>query len=608
RPEKFIPADLPKGVTIHPREDLDMVQKELREIPGVTVLIYEQTCATEKRRRRKRGQMEDPKRFAYINDLVCEGCGDCSVASNCLSVEPKETPFGRKRKINLSTCNKDFSCLKGFCPSFVTIEGGQLRKPKPAVKAGVDAALLFQGLPDPVLPSIDERPWSIYITGVGGTGVVTVGALLGMAAHIEGKGVGVLDMTGLAQKGGAVTSHIRIGRTPEDIHSVRIAAGGADAVVACDVVVAAAGDGLSKMAAGRTRAVVNTHELITADFTKQRDLTVPVGDLVGDIAQACGGADRVTAVDATGLATGLLGDSIASNPFMLGYAWQKGLIPLSAEALLKAIELNGAAIEMNRQAFLWGRLAAHDQAAVEAAAVPAESTSTAPIDAQRRLSETLDEMIERRTRFLSEYQDAAYASRYHATVDWTRRVEGQKAPGSTVLTEAVARSLFKLMAYKDEYEVARLYTDTGFFEKLDRMFEGNWKVKFHLSPPVLGQTGEGGTGEPKKREFGPWMRKAMVWLAKGKRLRGTPLDPFGWLPERRMERQLIADFEATVGEMLTKLDRGNLGLAVEIARVPMDIRGYGPVKERNLAAAKAREAELLSAFRAPATPQPMAAE
>ncbi|WP_431857690.1 indolepyruvate ferredoxin oxidoreductase family protein [Azospirillum sp.] len=609
QPEKYGPeSGLPPFTAVEHRDDLDRVQKDLREEGGVTILIYDQTCATEKRRRRKRGKMPDLAKRTVINELVCEACGDCSVKSNCVSVIPVDTEFGRKRQIDQSTCNKDFSCVKGFCPSFVTIEGGQLRKPKPAAKAGVDAAHLFPGLPDPVLPSIDERPWSIYITGVGGTGVVTVGALLGMAAHIEGKGVGVLDMTGLAQKGGAVTSHIRIGKAPEDIHSVRIAAGGADAVVACDVVVAAAGDGLSKMVAGRTRAVVNTHELITADFTKQRDLTVPVGDLVGDIAQACGGMDRVAAVDATGLATSLLGDSIASNPFMLGYAWQKGLIPLSAEALLKAIELNGAAVEMNKQAFLWGRRAAHDQTAVEAAAVPAESLGTAPIDEQRRLSETLDEMIERRTRFLTEYQDAAYASRYHATVDWTRRVEGQKVPGSTVLTEAVARSLFKLMAYKDEYEVARLYTDTGFFEKLDRMFEGDWKVKFHLSPPVLGQTGEDGTGEPKKKEFGPWMRKAMVWLAKGKRLRGTPLDPFGWLPERKMERQLIAEFEATVGEMLTKLDRGNLGLAVEIAKLPMDIRGYGPVKERNLTAAKAREADLLSAFRAPATPQPMAAE
>ncbi|HYG86080.1 MAG TPA: indolepyruvate ferredoxin oxidoreductase family protein [Azospirillum sp.] len=603
-PEKYgTDSGLPPFTAVEHRDDLDRIQRELREQGGVSILIYDQTCATEKRRRRKRGKMPDIAKRTVINELVCEACGDCSVKSNCVSVIPVDTEFGRKRQIDQSTCNKDFSCVKGFCPSFVTIHGGNLRKPKPVAKTGIDAA----DLPLPVLPSIEERPWSIYITGVGGTGVVTVGALLGMAAHLEGKGVGVLDMTGLAQKGGAVTSHIRIGKAPEDIHSVRIAAGGADAVLACDVVVAAAGDGLSKMVPDHTRAVVNTHELITADFTKQRDLTVPVADLVGDIERACGGKDHVSAVDATELATALLGDSIASNPFMLGFAWQKGLIPLSADAILKAIELNGAAVEMNRQAFLWGRRAAHDLASVQAAATPPEAAGQTPIEEQHRLSETLEEVIERRTRFLTDYQDAAYASRYHATVDWTRRVEGQAVPGSTVLTEAVARSLFKLMAYKDEYEVARLYTDTGFFDKLDRMFEGDWKIEFNLYPPILGEETKDGQ-EPKKRTYGPWMRKAMVWLAKGRRLRGTILDPFGWLPERKMERQLIADFEATVGGMLTTLNRENLGLAVEIAKLPLEMRGYGHIKERNVASAKAREAELLRAYRQPATPQPLAAE
>ncbi|WP_029009780.1 indolepyruvate ferredoxin oxidoreductase family protein [Azospirillum halopraeferens] len=604
-PEKYdAGSGLPPYTAVEHRDELDRIQRELREEGGVTVLIYDQTCAAEKRRRRKRGRMADPAKRVVINELVCEACGDCSVKSNCVSVVPVETEFGRKRQIDQSSCNKDYSCLNGFCPSFVTVHGGTLRKPRPAAGGGPDVS----ALPQPVLPDIAVRPWSIYVTGVGGTGVVTVGALLGMAAHLEGKGVGVLDMTGLAQKGGAVTSHIRIGTTPEDIHSVRIAAGGADAVIACDVVVAAAGDGLSKMVAGRTRAVVNAHETITADFIKRRDFKVPVEDLVGDIRAACGGDAMVSAADATRLATALLGDSIAANPFMLGFAWQKGLIPLSAEALLKAIELNGAAVAMNTRAFEWGRLAAHDPAAVEAAArPPAAAASDAAILDQRRLSAGPDEVIDRRAAFLTAYQDAAYAGRYRALVDRVRAAEAKAMPGSTALTEAVARGFFKLMAYKDEYEVARLYTESGFFDQLDRMFEGDWRVQFHLYPPILGDHEADGR-EPKKKTYGPWMRKALALLARGRRLRGTALDPFGWLPERRTERRLIADYEATIAEVLGRLTRANHAIAVEIAGLPLDIRGYGPIKERNLADARAREARLLDALRRPAPPQPLAAE
>ncbi|MGQ9369671.1 indolepyruvate ferredoxin oxidoreductase family protein [Azospirillum sp. ST 5-10] len=604
-PEKYdVGSGLPPFTGVEHRDELDRVQRELREEAGVTVLLYDQTCAAEKRRRRKRGKMPDPAKRVVVNELVCEACGDCSAKSNCVSVVPVETEFGRKRQIDQSSCNKDYSCLNGFCPSFVTVHGGTLRKPQPLASGEVDVS----DLPLPVLPDVDAKPWSIYITGVGGTGVVTVGALLGMAAHLEGKGVGVLDMTGLAQKGGAVTSHIRIGRTPEDIHSVRIAAGGADAVIACDVVVAAAGDGLSKMVAGRTRAVVNAHETITADFIKQRDFQVPVNAMLDDIRAACGGADMVSAADATRIATALLGDSIAANPFMLGFAWQKGLIPLSAEALLKAIELNGAAVAMNRRAFAWGRRAAHDLASVEAAASPpAAAASGRPILDQRRLSGSLDEIVDRRAAFLTGYQDEAYARRYRALVDQTRRAEGQAVPGATALTEAVARGFFKLMAYKDEYEVARLYTESGFFDQLDRMFEGDWTVNFHLYPPIFGEKDAGGH-EPKKRTYGPWLRKGLALLARGKRLRGTALDPFGWLPERRTERRLIADYEATLAEVLGRLSRDNHALAVEIAGLPLDVRGYGPIKERNLADAKAREAKLLDAFRRPAPPQPMAAE
>ena len=602
-PEKYgIGAGLPQFTTVEHRDDLERVQKEMREVGGVSVLIYDQTCATEKRRRRKRGKMVDPAKRVVINELVCEGCGDCSVKSSCVSVIPLETEFGRKRQIDQSSCNKDYSCTKGFCPSFVTVEGGQLRKPKPAAAKSANA----DDLPAPTLPSLD-RPWSLYVTGVGGTGVVTIGALLGMAAHIEGKGVGVLDMTGLAQKGGAVTSHIRIAPKPEDIHSVRIAAGGADAVLGCDLIVAAAGDGLSKMTKGRTRAVINTHDTITVDFLKKPDFTVPVRDLVADIRRACGDK-AVDAFDATRLATSLLGDSIAANPFLMGYAWQKGLIPISEDAILKAIELNGVAVRMNTDAFLWGRRAAVDLVAVEEAATPPKPAGNDLfILDQRRPSATLDEAIERRTRFLTDYQDRAYAARYHSLVDWTRRMEGQRAPGSTKLTEAVAHGYFKLLAYKDEYEVARLYTDTGFVEQVGRMFEGDWKLTFHMAPPVLGETGEDG-GEPKKKSFGPWMLKALALLSKGKRLRGTPLDPFGWLAERRMERRLIVEYETTMGEVLHGLTRENLGVAVEIARLPLEMRGYGHVKNRNVETAKAREAKLLEQFRQPATPQPMAAE
>ena len=603
-PEKYGPGSaLPPFTAVEHRDDLDRVQKEMREEPGVSILIYDQTCATEKRRRRKRGTMADPARRVVINELVCEGCGDCSVKSSCVSVVPLETEFGRKRQIDQSSCNKDYSCLKGFCPSFVTVEGGQLRKPKPAATGG---ELPGGELPAPALPALD-RPWSLYVTGVGGTGIVTVSALLGMAAHIEGKGVGVLDMTGLAQKGGAVTSHIRIAAAPEDIHSVRIPAGGADAVLGCDIVVAAAGDAMSKMAAGHTRAVVNTHDTITVDFLKKPDFSIPVAEMVADIRKACGDAP-VDAFDATRIATALMGDSIATNPFLMGFAWQKGLIPLSDEAILKAIELNGVAVGMNSDAFRWGRRAAVDLPGVLAAAEAAGKEGTTPsfILDQRRPSASLDEAIERRIRFLTDYQDAAYAGRYHSLVDWARRTEARTAPGSTALTEAVACAYFKLLAYKDEYEVARLYTQTGFVEHVKSMFEGDWKLTFHMAPPVLGETDS--AGEPKKRSFGPWMLKALNLLAKGKRLRGTPLDPFGYLAERRMERRLILEYEAVMGEVLHGLTRENLALAVEIAGLPLEMRGYGHIKNRNVEAAKAREATLLQAWRQPAAPQPMAAE
>ncbi len=605
-PEKYAgPVGLASGIKVEHRDDLDRVQRELREVEGVTVLVYDQTCASEKRRRRKRGLMADPPKRVMINEQVCEGCGDCSKKSNCLSVVPVETEYGRKRQIDQSSCNKDYSCVKGFCPSFVTVTGGNLRKPQPAVAKGTDSVSV-DDLPEPVQPGCAE-PYGILVTGVGGTGVVTIGALLGMAAHLEGKGCAVLDQAGLAQKGGAVTSHIRIAERPEAIHAVRVAAGGAKVVLGCDLVVAAGGDALSKMAANQTRAIINAHELITADFTSKPDFRIPTADLLADIVKACGGKDQVDAPDATRIATGLMGDSIATNAFMLGFACQKGLLPVSAAALEQAIELNGVSVRLNTDAFRWGRRAAVDLAAVEAAAEPAAvELETRAQPSYRKLSESLDEAIDRRVRFLTDYQDAAYAARYRNLVDRVRQVESQRTPGRTDLTEAVARNYIKVLAYKDEYEVARLYTDGAFLKQLRETFEGDYKLQFHLAPPMFAQMDEN-TGELKKKTYGPWMLKVFQGLAKLKRLRGTPFDPFGRTAERKMERQLIVDYEKNISELLSGLNWDNHDLAVQIAAIPEQIRGYGHIKEHAVSDAKANEAALLDRFRKPA-PTPMAAE
>jgi indolepyruvate ferredoxin oxidoreductase len=585
-PEKYQHVtDLAPGTTVHHRDDLDPVQRELREIAGTSVLVYDQTCAAEKRRRRKRGKFPDPAKRVVINELVCEGCGDCGVKSNCLSIVPVETEFGRKRAIDQSTCNKDYSCLKGFCPSFVTIEGGQLRKKRPVVQEVLSA------LPQPALPPLD-RPYGILVTGVGGTGVVTIGAILGMAAHIEGKGATVLDMTGLAQKGGSVYSHIRLAKRPEEIHAVRIAAGEARLVLGCDMIVAASDEAIAKMQAGFTRAVINGDVATTGGFTKDPDLQMPTGDLSEAIREACG-PGAADFVDATSLATALLGDSIATNLFMVGYAWQKGLVPIGEAAILQAIELNGAAVESNRKAFDWGRRAAVDVASVERAATPPEARPES-----QRLSRDLEETISRRKAFLADYQDDAYAKRYEDFVARVRATEAAKAPGSTQLTSVVARYLFKLMAYKDEYEVARLYTGTDFLGRVKARFEGDFRLVMHLAPPLWVKT-DPVTGEPRKREFGPWMLSAMRALARLKFLRGTAFDIFGYSEERRTERKLIADYEGIVNELLEKLEARRVALAAEIAAIPEFIRGYGPVKVRHLKDAKAREAQLLAQWRDP---------
>ena len=596
-PEKYGGDNgLPPDTDVEHRDELDQVQRRLREVPGTTILIYDQTCAAEKRRRRKRGKMVDPAKRVIINELVCEGCGDCSVQSNCLSVMPVETEFGRKRAIDQSSCNKDFSCVKGFCPSFVTVEGGELRKPEKPDAAASDADdARFGTLPEPKLPALDA-PYGILVTGIGGTGVVTIGALVGMAAHLEGKGCSVLDQAGLAQKGGAVVSHLRIARTPEDISAVRIAAGGADLVLGCDLVVAGGTETLPKMRPGVTRAVINAQQTMTGEFTANPDLPFRSDALLSAIRETAGDPDLVDVVDATRIATTLLGDSIATNLFVLGYAWQRGQIPVSAEAIEEAVVLNGVAVEMNRQAFQWGRRAAHDPEAV--AALIAERA--APEPAGHTISQSLDELVDRRVAFLTDYQNAAYAARYRSLVDQARQAEERVTGGPPALedslTAAVARYGFKLMAYKDEYEVARLYTDGSFAKQVSSRFTGNYKLQFHLAPPLLSKL-DPVTGHPRKMTYGPWIRSAFGILAKLKGLRGTPFDIFGRSAERKMERRLIEEYFETVAELAAGLTAENLPLAAEIASIPEHIRGYGHIKEASVAKAGERRLELIVAFR-----------
>ncbi len=587
----------PEGLKIHHRDDLQQVQRELAAVPGCTVLIYDQTCAAEKRRRRKRGQFPDPDKRIVINELVCEGCGDCGVKSNCVSVQPLETEFGRKRTIDQSSCNKDFSCVKGFCPSFVTVEGAKLKR-------GKGLALPADGAPplDPPLPKID-RTYGVIVTGIGGTGIVTIGAILGMAAHLEGKGVGIIDMAGLAQKGGAVHSHIRFSSRPEDIHAIRVAARGADLVLGGDMVVAGNKKVLAAVKPGATAMVVNLAEMLPGEFTRNPEFSLPTERIKRTISSLAG-ATHSHFVNASRLSTALLGQSLGANMFMLGYAYQLGTLPISAEAIEKAIELNGEAVAMNHAAFRWGRRAAVDLAAVETLARPS-------LDAQdpvRVLSGSFDELVSRRVEFLTAYQNAAYAMRYRRLVDTARAAEADQAPGKTGFAEAVGRYLFKLMAYKDEYEVARCYADPAFLRQVRNEVDGdNLRLIFHLAPPLFARRDKV-TGEPRKISFGPWMIYVFALLAKCKFLRGTPFDPFGHTTERRTERQLVRDHERLIHELIAKLAPDNHHIAVGLAAIPEKIRGFGHVKMRHLAAAKADEAALLEQFRAGAAPLLKAAE
>ncbi|MEH6466026.1 MAG: indolepyruvate ferredoxin oxidoreductase family protein [Porticoccus sp.] len=577
-----------KGLSIHHRDQLDAVQHELREVSGTSILIYVQTCAAEKRRRRKKGVMEDPAKRVFINELVCEGCGDCGVQSNCLSVIPKDTLLGRKRMIDQSSCNKDYSCVKGFCPSFVTIHGGQLKKN--TAMADEDD---WPELPLPTLPTIDV-PYNIMVAGIGGTGVLTVGSVLGMAAHIAEKGTSVLTQTGLAQKFGSVTSHVRIANHQSDIHGVRIPAGDAHLLLGADLVVSTSNEALAKVNQEFSSAVINSHESPTAEFTHNPDAVFPASAMA-QVIQDETGADRTWFIEATQLGETLLGDAISANMVLLGYAWQQGMIPLPLEAIEQAITLNNVSVEMNLKALLWGRRYAVDARRVLALAGMNNKLSNANDGSQQ-----LPDIIDYRYEFLTSYQNRAYADRYKTRVEQVRQVERALYPdrddSQMILTTAVAKSYFKLLAIKDEYEVARLYTNGEFEQHLNDQFEGNFSLKFHLAPPLLAKR-DTVTGHLKKREFGGWVLPLFRQLAKLKFLRGSAFDVFGYSSERKMEQQLLVEYEQTLADVLDGLNEHNYQTAVEVVSLPEKIRGFGHVKEHNRKMAKEREVQLMAAFK-----------
>lgn len=570
----------PAGISFHHRTELQLVQQRLEQIEGVTGLIYDQTCATEKRRRRKRGQMPDPNQRIFINPEVCEGCGDCGEQSNCVAILPLETELGRKRKIDQSACNKDFSCVKGFCPSFVTVSGGTLRKPEAA-------AAVKEKLPLPEPAFSFDAPVSYLLTGVGGTGVVTIAALIGMAAHIEGKGCGIIDMAGLAQKGGAVTSHIRLAPRPEDISAIRIGPGGADVMLGCDMLVSA-DSALLKLMSQSGHVVANTNEMPTGGFTRDTEERLPVPEMAnrlhGIVAEG-----QATLIDTSRMAVRLLGDSIASNLLLLGVAWQKGLIPLSSDAIEKAIALNGIAIQQSINAFRWGRKWVLEAEDVEKAVTAAEVRSG--LGAVRPLA-LLDEIISDRMVRLTRYQNGAYASRYREKLD---TIIAADTDPDQHLSKAAARYLFKMMAIKDEYEVARLYTDGRFANSLSAQFEGNFAVSYHLSPPLLSRT-DPVTGRPKKSLYGSWVKPVMSILARCKGVRGTVFDLFGYTAERKAERAALARYEAVLDDVAIRLKSGNYSAAVRLVSVPEYIRGFGPVRHVHLVAADKKYAAAQAEF------------
>jgi indolepyruvate ferredoxin oxidoreductase len=594
-PDAYPATDIAPGTKTAHRDQLDEVMKTLRKVKGASAIVFVQTCAAEKRRRRKRGIMEDPPRRVLINPSVCEGCGDCSVQSNCISVEPLETELGRKRTINQSTCNKDYSCLKGFCPSFVTVDGGQLRRRAPADLGDIGE------LPEPVSKPSLERPYNIAVGGVGGTGVLTIGALLGMAAHIEGKASMILDMSGLAQKGGAVLSHVRLSEHTADVTCSRIVTGTADLVIAADEVVAAAKETMTLCESSRTRGVINSHLIPTADFILNRDFNFQSRKVNHVLESALRGDSSF--LDFTGPAETLLGDSIATNMMMLGFAYQKGLLPLAAAAIEQAIEVNGVAIKMNTQAFRLGRLAAADPARIVAMMKGQDETATAKtLDAM-----SLDEIIAHRSALLGEYQNERLAGRYRKLVSQVRNAALDRGFGEE-LPRAVAINYAKLLAYKDEYEVARLYTDGRFEKQLRDQFDGDYKISFNLAPPLLGGARDA-LGRPRKRAFGAWIVPVFRVLARMRFLRGTAFDIFGYSAERGLERDLIAGYEKDVAHILSILSPLTLDTSIEILSLPDRVRGYGPVKEKAVADAKVRYAQLAADLaNPPPAPRQIAAE
>ncbi|WP_417417850.1 indolepyruvate ferredoxin oxidoreductase family protein [Hoeflea sp.] len=559
----------PPNMSVHHRTELDNVQRELREVPGVTVLIYDQTCAAEKRRRRKRGTYPDPDKRVFINELVCEGCGDCGIKSNCVSIQPVETEFGRKRKIDQSGCNKDFSCIEGFCPSFVTVHGGRIRKADSTVLKSAPDPLA--GLPEPEIASLDQG-WASIIDGVGGTGVVTIGAILGMAAHLEGKGCGMIDMAGLAQKGGAVFSHVRIARKPEDIHAIRISAGKADLILGCDLVVSGSRKVLTSVREGETAFLVNTSEVMPGDFTRNADFSLPTERLKRAIVKAAG-AEKTSFFNATLAATRLFGNAIAANMFMLGMASQKGALPLTPDSVEEAIRLNGQSVAMNIAAFRWGRKATHDPQSVQAL------VSDQLVETDAAAEETVAQIIDRRAEFLQGYQNKAWATKYRETLQPLVKAEERVFGAAGPVSAAAARSLFKLMAIKDEYEVARLYSDGSFKRQLGKQFESYDKLEYHLAPPALGR--KDSKGNPVKSSFGRGMAMLFPVLSALKVVRGTPLDLFGYSAERRMERELLSGFIEELKLMSSVLGKGNGDAVAAFLSYPMKIKGYGHVKKRN---------------------------
>ena len=588
RPKTYRGGDtLPAGVTVRHRRELSAVQRQLREVPGVSALIYDQTCAAELRRRRRQGRVQDPDRWVAINPLVCEGCGDCNAVSNCLSVVPLETEFGRKRAINQSACNKDFSCLNGFCPSFVVFEGVRRKQTEAWPKTSP--------LPELAEPPLAAgSPYNVLLAGIGGTGVSTVAAILGMAAHLEGRRVMALNQTGLAQKFGAVLSHVRIADTAEALYSARIPAGEAHLLLGADLMVATSDESLVKLSSGRTSTVVNTHEEMPATFILDRDLPYQGAAMLSLLARS-GRPEALSTIDATGLATALMGSSLTANVLLLGLASQRGLLPVSPAAIERALELNGAAVEQNKAAFRWGRHAAVNLELVRRCAEPGGTVEP--------LARGLEEVIARRERFLVAYQNARYARRYRDCIERVKAAEARIEPGSTRLAEAVARSYFKLLAYKDEYEVARLHAHTPFLSRTRSAFDGEARLKFYLSPPVFARL-DPETGRPRKYAFGGWILPVFKALAAFKFLRGTPLDPFGYAAERRADRRLIADYEQLLSRLLEELDAPRLELAVQLAELPQSVRGYGPVKRAAMMSVEALRAELLEVWSRPQQADP----